>query len=274
MSRRERNSWVIGLVLAAVTVALASSGWVGLRHRTGPRSSRLVRVAAASDLRFALPEIIDAFRKHDPEIGVDVVFGSSGTLFAQICQDAPFDVFLSADMALVKQVIDTGRGDPESAFVYGIGEIVLWLPKNSKLAGVELDTTVLHHPLVKKIAIANPKHAPYGRIAVDTLKKRDVYERIADRLVYCENVVQAAQVVEAGAADLGIIALSLALAPPLKDKGHFRVITAADGPRLEQGCVVLRQAADREAAARFCRFLRSGPGIEILRRYGFRQSGG
>jgi molybdate transport system substrate-binding protein len=232
------------------------------------RPSRL-DVAAAADLKFALDDIVTAFHTQHPEIDVRVTYGPSGNFFAQLSNHAPFDLFLSADMMYPRRLIEEGLALPESAFVYGIGHLVVWVPRDSSLDVERRGLQALLDPSVRKIALANPKHAPYGRAAEAALKTAGLYDRIQDRLVYGENVAQTAQFVETGSADAGLIALALALAPALRGQGRYAEIPPNLYPPLEQGGVVLSWAKDRSAAQSLREFVTGEQGRSVLRRYGF-----
>jgi molybdate transport system substrate-binding protein len=228
-----------------------------------------VRVAAASDLQFALKDLATQFQNAHPEFAVDIVFGSSGNLYAQLTNKAPFDMFLSADMSYPRRLVEAGLASAESEFLYAIGQIVVWVPNSSALDLDKLGIRALADPSVKKVAIANPKHAPYGRVAEAAMQKLGVYDDIKDRLVLGENISQTAQFVESGAADIGIIALSLALAPAMKDKGRYWPVPQDAYPRLEQGGIIMNDARDPTAAHAVRAFLTGEEGKTILRTYGF-----
>jgi molybdate transport system substrate-binding protein len=228
-----------------------------------------VSVAAAADLKFALDDILDAFHQKHPAIKVRVTSGASGTFFAQLSNKAPFDMFLSADIDFPRQLIDQGLALKETEFLYAIGHLVVWAPKDSPLDVEKLGIKSVVAASVKKVAIANPRHAPYGRAAEAALKKLGVYDQVKDRLVFGENIAQAAQFVETGAADVGVIALSLALSPAMRDKGKFWEVPLDAYPRLEQGGVIMSWAKDRAAAEELRRFILSDDARPILKRYGF-----
>ena len=255
---------------AAVAIVLSSFG-CGAPDRglDRPVQSATVRVAAASDLKFALPELIAAFRAQSPDILVEPTFGSSGNFYAQLTNKAPFDMFLSADVAYPRNLVDAKLADADSEFLYGIGQIVVWVPKTSELDVQRMGVQVLTDPRVRKIAIANPAHAPYGRAAEAALKTLGIYDTVKDRLVLGDNIAQTAQFVESGAADVGIIAHALALAPNMRSQGTFWIVPLDAYPRLEQGGVIMTWAADRDAANAFREFLVSAPGRKILARSGF-----
>jgi molybdate transport system substrate-binding protein len=232
-------------------------------------STRVVRVAAAADLKFALEEVRTEFERTHPSVQMEVSYGSSGNWFAQLSNRAPFDLFLSADMDYPHRLVEQNLAERESEFVYAVGHLVVWVPKDSPLDLERLGIQAVVDPTVRKIAVANPKHAPYGRAAEAALKKFGVHEQVKDRLVLGENVAQTAQFTETGSADIGLFALSLALAPTLREKGRYWEVPLDAYPRLDQGGVILSWAQDREAAAAVRSFLMSTEGKAVLRRYGF-----
>jgi molybdate transport system substrate-binding protein len=254
---------LIALVLAATIVSAAGF----LRNKPAPK--HLVRVAAAADLQFAMREVLAAFKSHLPDVEVTVTYGSSGNFFAQLENRAPFDVFLSADMDYPRRLIEKDLARPESAFQYAVGHLVLWVPKQSPIDVEKLGIQAVLDPSVRKVAIANPRYAPYGRAAEAALRSSGVYDRIKDRLVLGDNIAQTAQMVDSGAAEIGLIALSLALAPELRERGRFWELPLDAYPRLEQRGVILNWAEDLESANLLCTFLKEPEAKEILHRYGF-----
>jgi molybdate transport system substrate-binding protein len=232
-------------------------------------SIREVRVAAAADLKFALAEVIEAFGRRASNVKVIPTFGSSGNFFAQLTNEAPFDLFLSADIGYPRKLIEQGQGIADSEFLYAVGHLVVWVRNDSPLDVARDGIRALADPQVKKIAIANPRVAPYGKAAEAALKSLGVYESIESRLVLGENIAQTAQFVESGGADAGVIALSLALSPMLRDKGRYWEVPADAHPPLEQGGVILKWAQDADAAREFCAFLRGNEGQAILTKFGF-----
>jgi molybdate transport system substrate-binding protein len=230
-----------------------------------------ITIAAASDLNFAFKELVPEYEKSSGN-RVKLTLGSSGNFFAQIQNDAPFDLYFSADISYPRKLEEAGLTIPGSLYRYAIGRIVLWTRHGSPIdmaQGIE----VLRQPAVKIIAIANPKHAPYGRAAVAALEHSRIYDDIKDRLVVGENVSQTAQFVESGAADIGIIALSLALAPAMSTKGMYWKIPAETHPPLEQGVVIVRSSKQQESAKQFLEFIKSEQGQSIMKRYGFEAPG-
>jgi molybdate transport system substrate-binding protein len=230
-------------------------------------------VAAAADLKFALDEVVTAFEKEHPQIKVQVTYGSSGNFFAQLCNKAPFDIFFSADMDYPRQLVARGLAAKDTLFQYAVGRIVVWVPNASPLDVKKLGIEAVVAPSVRKVAIANPQHAPYGRAARDALQKLGVYERVKDRLVLGENIAQTAQFVETGSADVGILALSLALAPALRDKGRYWLVPPDAYAPLEQGGAILSWAKDPDAAGRLRAFVTAKQGREVLERFGFALQG-
>jgi molybdate transport system substrate-binding protein len=232
-------------------------------------SRKEVSVAAAADLKFAFDELIGQFEQASPEIQVKVTYGSSGNFFAQLTNRAPFDIYFSADMTYPRQLVEKGMADKESEFLYAIGQIVVWVRNESSIDVEKLGIESLRNSTIRKIAIANPQHAPYGRAAEAALKHFQLSEAVQDRLVLGENIAQTAQFVESGAADIGIIALSLAKAPALRDKGRYWLVPLAAYPTMEQGSVILNWAKQRDATDQFRSFVAGPKGREILARYGF-----
>ncbi len=255
--------------LALFALAAAGCGPV-----PGPAAgARSVSVAAAADLRFAFEEILDEFRRSHQGVHVLVTYGSSGNFFSQLLNQAPFDLYLSADAEYTRRLAQAGVALPDSEFVYGIGRIVLWTPAGSPVEVEGLGINALTQPSVRRVAIANPRHAPYGRAAAAAMKSFGVWEAVEPRLVFGENVAQTLQFVQSGNAEIGVVALALAVAPPLAGLGRYWEIPTDSHPRLEQAGVVLRWARDRDAAMALRAFLISPEGRRTLARYGFLQPG-
>jgi molybdate transport system substrate-binding protein len=254
-------------------VAAGLAGFVLFHHHDdgatrAQGNTRPLTVAAASDLKFALEEVGREWHARRPDIEVRVTYGSSGSFFAQISNRAPFDMFFSADMEYVRRLQAEGLTVPGSEFVYATGRIVLWSRSESSL-DVTRGVAALRAASVRRVAVANPQHAPYGRAAEAALKSLGVYEEVRPKLVFGEDVSQAAQFVESGAADAGIIALSLALSPTLSREGRFWEFPVESYPKMEQGAVTLKRARDVEAASAFRSFILGGTGLTILKRFGF-----
>lgn len=236
----------------------------------GAASARSLALAAAADLQFAMVEVAAAFEHAHPGLHLTVTYGSSGAFFAQIQNGARFDLFLSADMAYPEKLAQAGLAEPASLCRYSRGQLVVWVPKASPIPVEALGLRALTHPAARRIAMANPRHAPYGRAAEAALATAGLLEALRPRLVFGENITQAAQFVQSGAADVGILALSLALAPPMvASEGRYRILPPDSYPALNQGAVVLRSAHNPAEARAFLAFLQSPGGRAILRRYGF-----
>jgi molybdate transport system substrate-binding protein len=230
---------------------------------------RSLAVAAAADLQFALVEVKGAFAKAHPDVDLAVTYGSSGNFYTQLVNKAPFDLFLSADLGYPRKLVEAGLADGATEFIYSRGHLVLWVPKASPIPLEQLGMQALLHPAAKKVAIANPRFAPYGRAAEAALTKLGLLVAVQPRLVFGENIGQTAQFVQTGAADIGILALSLAKAPVMAASGRYWEVPEDAYPPLDQGGVILNHARNRADALAFRDFLRSPAGMEILRRYGF-----
>jgi len=227
----------------------------------------MVAVAAASDLTFAMKEIGANFEKTSG-CAVRVSYGSSGNFETQLENGAPFDAFFSADIDYPRKLEAKGLAVPQSTYLYAIGKLVLWVTNDSRL-DVSKGLDALRDPSVKKIAIANPAHAPYGRAAEEALKKAGVYDAIKDRLVLGENISQTAEFAESGNADAGILAFSLALSPTMKDKGRYFQIPDNLYTPIQQGVVVLRASQNQKSAQEFLAYVKTPAVAAILERYGF-----
>lgn len=231
------------------------------------QKQKVVRVAAAADLKFAMEELSKEFESKTGT-KVDVTTGSSGNFFAQIQSGAPFDLFFSADMEYPKKLEVSNFAEPGTLYEYALGGIVIWTTANSPTDVAKDKWNALLDAHIHKIAIANPSLAPYGRAAVASLQKAGIYQRVKAKLVYGENISQAAQFVQSGNAQAGIIAHSLALSPGMKD-GKIWEIPPEMHPRIEQGAVVLKSAKNKAAAIEFLNFVKSEEGIAVLEKYGF-----
>jgi molybdate transport system substrate-binding protein len=231
-------------------------------------SAQSITVAAAADLSSALTQLTADYQKQTGQ-AVKLSFGASGTLTTQIQNGAPFDIFFSADEDYPQQLIASGLADKTSLYRYAVGRLVLWVPASSALDVEHRGLNVLLDPSVTKIAIANPQHAPYGRATVAALRHANVYEQVKDKLVIAENVSQAAQFVESGNVQVGLIALSHALAPQMRGKGRYAEVPSEDYPTLNQAAVILSHTSHKREAAAFMKYVRSPKAKEVLRTYGF-----
>ena len=231
-------------------------------------AGREINVAAAADLSAALQEVAAGYEKRTG-VMVKLSFGASGALTQQIQNGAPFDIFFSADMDYPRQLIAGGQAESTTLYRYAGGRLVLWVPKESPLDVEHKGMEVLLDPSVKKISIANPQHAPYGRAAVAALNHYGLYEKIGDRLVLGENVSQAAQFVESGNAQVGFVALAHAMAPAMQGKGKYWLVPAEAYPPLDQGAVLISHSIHQQDAAAFLEYIKTAEVASMLRRYGF-----
>ncbi|HUE43184.1 MAG TPA: molybdate ABC transporter substrate-binding protein [Candidatus Sulfotelmatobacter sp.] len=250
--------------LSLAIAAFLPAPFAALRAQRQPSP---LRVAAAADLQFALKDIAQQYQ-HQTGHKVDITFGSSGNFFSQLQNGAPFDVFFSADVEYATRLQQDNLIEPNSLLKYAIGRIVLWMPASSKIDLLAQKWNALLDPSVQKIAIANPEHAPYGRAAVDALKHAGLYDKVESKLVYGENISQAAQFVESGNAQAGIIALSLAVSPAM-ESGQRWGIPVDQYASLEQAAVILKSSPDKEAAHAFLAFVSSDAGERTLANFGF-----
>ena len=226
-----------------------------------------ITVAAAADLQFVMQETTARFQKETGK-RVKVINGSSGNFFQQIQNGAPFDMFFSANVDYPKKLESAGLTEPGSYYQYATGEIVLWVANDSKL-DVNAGLKALVDGSVKKVAIANPQHAPYGQAAVAALKAENLYDQVAGKFILGENISQAASFVVSGAADAGIVALSLAVSPNMRGKGRYFEIPAGDYPAIEQGCVILKSSQQKATAKAFLDYIKTPVIKELFRSYGF-----
>lgn len=224
-------------------------------------------IAAASDLNFVFREIVTEYERTTGN-HVKLTLGSSGNFYAQIQNGAPFDLYFSADIGYPQKLVDAGLAVSDSLYQYATGRIVLWAPKDSPV-DVTKGMEALLDPAIKKIAIANPKHAPYGRAAVSAMEHYKLYDRVKDKFVLGENISQTAQFAQSGAADIGIIALSLALAPTVQPLGSYWLIPQEAHPSIDQGAVIIKTSKSQEAARKFLDFLQVPSTKALMKRYGF-----
>lgn len=224
-----------------------------------------ITIAAAADLKFAMDELVADFRASHPEDRIEVAYGSSGKFHTQIQQGAPFDLYFSADIAFPRELVALGLAASEVR-LYAIGRIVIWsaLEDASRLTLADLA-----EPRFRRIAIANPEHAPYGKRAVEALQATGIWEAVQPRLVLGENIAQTAQFVQTGNAQVGIIALSLALNPELSSRGAHALIPDNLHEPLEQGFIITRRAQGNTLARAFAAYIESPPARAIMTRYGF-----
>jgi molybdate transport system substrate-binding protein len=234
---------------------------------TPPLLAGQVTITAASDLQYAMKDLIAAFELKNPGDHISAVYGSSGKAVSQIENGAPYDMFFSADISYPEKLKKSGMAISEPK-PYAVGRITLWATKKSGL-DVRKGIALLSDPKIKTIAIANPEHAPYGRIAKEVLEHEKVYDKLKNKLVLGENIQQTAQFVMAGAADAGMIAYSLVLAPALAKVGNYYLIPTTTHQPIVQGYVLLKQATGNTTAAKFEQFIASHAARTVFTKYGF-----
>jgi molybdate transport system substrate-binding protein len=224
-----------------------------------------ITIAAAADLKFAMDEIVTGFNKNHSGDEVQVVYGSSGKFHTQIQQEAPYDLYFSADIAypreLAKQDLAASEVKP-----YAVGRIVLW---SAEIDATKMTLANLTDPKITKIAIANPKHAPYGKRAEEVLRSAGLWEKVQSKLVFGENISQTAQYVQSGNAQVGIIALSLVLNPELSKKGGYYLIPDNMHNPLEQGFIITKRGANKPLAKKFAEYMGSKQARGVMTKYGF-----
>jgi len=233
----------------------------------GTCKAQEITIAAAADLQFVMQDVAARFQKETGKT-VKLIYGSSGNFFQQIQNGAPFDMFFSANLDFARKLEAAGLTEPGTFYQYATGKIVVWVPSDSKL-DLSAGPQSLLNPAIKKIAIANPQHAPYGQAAVAAMKKENIYDKVADKFVLGENISQTASFVVSGAADVGIVALSLALSPTMKDKGRYKEIPVADYAPIEQACVILKSSKQKATAQAFLDTIKTPAVAELFRTYGF-----
>jgi molybdate transport system substrate-binding protein len=229
--------------------------------------AQTLRIAAAADLQFVLPDLATQYEKHTG-VKLAITYGSSGNFFAQIQNGAPFDLFFSADSTYPRKLAEAGFADPKSLVIYARGLLVIWLPPDSPLDLTVQGFRTLLDPRIQKIAIANPEHAPYGRAAIAALRNVGLYDQLKSKLVLGENVSQAAQFVQSGSAQAGLIARSLALSPAMKSGKRYE-LSGWRYPMIEQSAVVMKASPNKQAAGAFLAFLKTPEARAIFERYGY-----
>jgi molybdate transport system substrate-binding protein len=246
---------------------LALMALLALQSRAA-EPAKTLSVAAAANLKPAAEELKVAFEAETPGVDVGLTFGASGAFFSQIQNGAPFDLFLSADREYPARVIAAGLGTAADERTYAFGKLVAWLPPGSKLELEKKGLPALADPGVKKIAIANPAVAPFGRATQAAFQAAGVYASVKDKLVLGTSVAQAAQFATTGAADVAFLPLSLTL---MKELSTGRVVPVPEAlyPRIEQSGIVLAGARQPALARSFLAFITGEKGRGILARYGY-----
>lgn len=260
MNSKYKNWAMCVLALAALaSVSLVSTGARG--------QGRELHIAAAADLQFAMQDLAARFEQ-STGTKADVTYGSSGNFFSQLKNGAPFDLFFSADIGYPRKLEAAGFAEPKSLYEYAVGRIAIWMPKNAAIDPARLGWKALLDSSVEKISIANPAHAPYGRAAIAALKNAGIYDEVKPKLVYGENVSQAAQFVQSGNAQAGIVAMSLALSPGMQEGKRWEIPAELHAP-IAQAAILLKDAKNASAARGFLEFVKSDAGRATLEKYGF-----
>lgn len=223
------------------------------------------RVAAAADLRYAFAELQPLFEKAQAPHKLELVLGSSGKFMQQIDNGAPFDIFFSADVTLPKKLLASGKAIAPVT-TYAFGRIVLW---STKVDATRLTLQDLDRPGFRHVAIAAPEHAPYGARAKEALQHTGMWPKVQDKLVFGENIAHTAQLIDRQAAEIGIVALSLAVNPALQSKGGYYLIPAQFHQPLEQAYAVTTHGQNNAAAHALAQFMRSAQARQVMTRYGF-----
>lgn len=224
-----------------------------------------VTIAAAADLKFAMDEIVSTFQYQHPADQIEVIYGSSGKFHTQIQQGAPYDLYFSADIAFPRKLAKAGFASSEVK-PYAFGRIVLW---SASIDASKMTLESLLDPKIARIAIANPKHAPYGKRAEEALRSSGIWEKIEPKLVYGENIAHTAQFVQTGNAQAGIIALSLAVNPELASQGAYWLIPDTLHEPLEQGFIITKRAEENQIAKQFADYMTSKSARAVMTKYGF-----
>jgi len=230
-------------------------------------SAGTLYIAAAADLTYCLTELNATFRSTHPDVDLRVSAGSSGNFFAQIKAGAPYEIFMSADLEYPRQLVAAGLAEKTSLTPYAIGRIALWTLDSA--LDISTGLGMLTNPAVRRIAIANPGHAPYGRAARAALEHDAVWEAVRAKLIMGENISQTAQFVQSGNAEVGIVALSLLKSPKLANAGRYYLIPLDSFPRMEQGAVITNKGGANPVAREYIQFLRSDAARAIFDKYGF-----
>ncbi|HQS28095.1 MAG TPA: molybdate ABC transporter substrate-binding protein [Limnohabitans sp.] len=230
-----------------------------------PSYAEEILIAAAADLKFAMDEVIKDFKVANPSDKISVVYGSSGTFLLQIQNGAPYDLYFSADIDFPKK-LQSMKLTSSEVKPYAFGRLVLW---SNQVDASKMTLRDLVDKSISRIAIANPQHAPYGKRASEALQAVNAYDAVKEKLVLAENIGQASQWVKTGNAQVGIIALSLALSSEMQGQGKYSLIDEKLHQRLEQGFVITKHAEKSSLAKRFADNMSSMKTRSVMERYGF-----
>jgi molybdate transport system substrate-binding protein len=224
--------------------------------------AQTVKIAAAANLRYVLEEIKTKYSGLNPKVNISLNFGSSGTLFQQISNGAEYDIFMAADRIYPEKLKALGIVSGEVK-TYAFGKLVIW----SNTVDVSRGMEVLTDKSVVRIAIANPELAPYGERSVQCLKYYNLYEKLKDKIVYADNIAQAAQFVRTGNAEAGFIALALAMSPEMK--GTYYILDTRSYEPVEQAMVLMKSRQSNPEASKFMNFILSVECKPIFEKYGY-----
>ncbi|HWV33050.1 MAG TPA: molybdate ABC transporter substrate-binding protein [Dyadobacter sp.] len=231
------------------------------------KPSEKIVVATAANVQYVMKEIQQEFEKESGK-KIEIVVASSGKLTTQIREGAPFDVFVSADTKYPEEIFKNGGSDQKPQ-VYATGALVLW---SKDIPEADLKPEIVVTEKVKKIAVPNPKTAPYGEAAVQALKALKLYEQTEKKLVYGESIAQTAQYITTGSVEAGFNALSIVLSPEMKNKGHYIIVDSSLYKPIQQAAILLKHSEDspkKESSEQFYKFLYSMKAKAIFKRYGY-----
>lgn len=232
-------------------------------------NSSSLRIAAASDLQFVLPQLVTQFRQQHPQVSIDLIFGSSGVLARQIQNGAPFDIFLSADNQFIERLVADQIISPEATFHYARGRVALWALRSHSLNLAQHGMQALLSDKVRCLALANPRHAPYGQRGWEALNHSRILDQLQAEIIHAENVAQVMHYVVTGAAEVGIVSLSLVLSHPARESGESWIIPEEwYSPLCQQGGIIQHDPAHSQAAL-FLDFLLSADAQQQLQQAGF-----
>jgi molybdate transport system substrate-binding protein len=226
-----------------------------------------VRVAAAANLRYVLDDLRTFYAARKPGVAIEVTLGASGALVTQILNGAPYDFFMAADRSFPEKLKAAGAAAGEVK-TYAVGRLVLWSDVIDVRKGIDVvaDSSVVH------IAVANPDIAPYGERAIQALRHAGLLDRVKSKLVFADNISQAAQFASSGNAEAGFLALGIVLAPEMKGKGTYALIDPESYSPVEQACVLVKSAVENPEAAAFMSFVLSDSCRPVFEKYGYAQA--
>jgi molybdate transport system substrate-binding protein len=245
------------LIIIAIAI-----GWLK------PALGATIAIAAAADLTYCIQDLNKAYQQSHPDTELKLSTGSSGNFYTQIEHGAPYDVFLSADISFPQKLIQEGFAEGATLSVYSVGRLALWTTKPDTVS-LDKGIEIVRDPAVKRVAIANPEFAPYGRAAKAALETAGLWNEVQSRLVMGENIAQTAQFVQSGNADVGLVALSLLYNPSLKNVGRYIEVDPKLYPPLQQALVLTKNGSSNSAAHDYLQFLTGQEARTIFDHYGF-----